>query len=569
MRTAVVALFGLVLALAGAAGAASPGANVALVYAQELGPFDRFDTSPHRYLCAAPPNGSTGRKVTPRDGHAVDPDVSPSGSDVAYVTTAAAPLGVLERVPVGGGAVVRPAGDRVAAWPAWSSNGQSILFSSTGTTAIGGDLDIFSVPREGGSLVRMVGGPAREAMPAISADGQSLLFVRSDPTRPAESGGELWRTAALHPNFPTLRLTDRTDITHPDWSPDGTRIVFGTADGIRVLTFTPSVGPVVSDPITRGTHPEFSPDGTRIAFVRDGDVWAMSAPYGGEEVNVTHSPIAESGPTWQAAAIPTGGEEPCAIVGTPGDDVLTGSDFDDFFYDGGGDDVVRALGGNDRAFDDEGNDRFELGDGDDQVVLRAGRNHVLGGAGADQATVAAPTQLTLAQTLEGGDGDDGLDGGGGGDRLVGGDGNDRISGQRGPDTIFAGPGNDRAEGNRGDDSVDGGLGNDVLYGGLISGAPANYDGYDVLLGRGGNDRIAGGWQKDRLFGGTGADRLRGGPHADHIRGEEGADDIGGEGGDDLLLSRDRVRDRVFGGPGFDRATLDAVDRRGGIERRLR
>ena len=566
MRIGVVAL--LVLALAGAAGAASPGANVSLVFAQELGPFDRFDVEPHRFLCAAPPNGSTGRKVTSRDGHVVDPDVSPSGSDVAYVTTAAAPLGPLERVPSGGGPVVRPAGNVPVAWPTWGRNGATILFSSTGTMAIGGDLDIFSVPREGGNLVRMVGGPAREAMPAVSADGMSMVFVRSDPSRPAESGGDLWRTAALGPGFPEQRLTDSTDVTYPDWSPDGQKIVFAAADGIRVLHLTPD-GPVVGDLLARGTHPEFSPDGTRIAFVRDGDIWTMSAPFGGEEVSVTHSPIAESGPTWQAAAVTTGGEEPCAIVGTPGDDVLTGTDFDDFFYDGGGDDIIRALGGKDRVLDDEGNDRYELGDGDDSVVVRAGRNHVLGGAGADEVTMPTPALLTLPQTLEGGDGNDVLTGGAGGDRLVGGDGNDQIFGQRGPDTIFAGHGNDRAEGNRGDDSVDGGLGNDVLYGGRISGAPANYDGYDVLLGRGGNDRIAGGWQKDRLFGGTGADRLRGGPHADHLRGEEGSDDIAGEGGDDLILARDRVRDLVFGGPGFDRATLDAVDRRGGIERRLR
>jgi hypothetical protein len=34
-----------------------------------------------------------------------------------------------------------------------------------------------------------------------------------------------------------------------------------------------------------------------------------------------------------------------------------------------------------------------------------------------------------------------------------------------------------------------------------------------------------------------------------------------------LLARDRTRDRVFGGPGFDRARLDVVDIRG-VERLL-
>jgi hypothetical protein len=459
---------------------------------------------------------------------------------------------------------VRPAGNVDAAWPAWSSDGARILFSGTGTT-FGGDLDIFAVPREGGPPTRIVGGPMREAMPAPSPDGSKLAFVRSDPNRPSDTPGELW-VAGPDGEGPFRLLPERSDIRHPSWSYDGQTLVFEAGGAIYSVDWTR--GPV-RGPLASGGEPELSPDGTRIAFVRDNDVWTVSAG-GGEEVNVTHSPIAESGPTWQATPVPTGGEEPCAIAGTPGNDVLTGTEFADFFYDGGGDDVIRGLGGDDRARDGDGADRFELGDGDDRIFLYEGRNHVVAGAGADEVSSGySAVNVSDPQTLEGGDGDDFLQGGNGADRIVGGDGRDTIRGQRGPDTIFAGSGNDSVQGNRGDDSIDGGLGDDVLFGGRISGVPRFYDGYDVLLGRGGDDRIAGGWQKDRIFGGTGADRLRGGPHADHIVGEEGADDVAGEGGDDLLLARDRLRDVVFGGPGFDRATLDAADRRGGIERRLR
>ena len=106
-------------------------------------------------------------------------------------------------------------------------------------------------------------------------------------------------------------------------------------------------------------------------------------------------------------------------------------------------------------------------------------------------------------------------------------------------------------------------------GGLIRGQPAAYDGYDVLLGRGGNDRVAGGWQKDRLFGGPGADRLAGGPNADYVKGEAGHDTLLGESGDDLLLGRDGERDDIWGGQGVDTATLDAIDRVRGVERRRR
>jgi hypothetical protein len=44
----------------------------------------------------------------------------------------------------------------------------------------------------------------------------------------------------------------------------------------------------------------------------------------------------------------------------------------------------------------------------------------------------------------------------------------------------------------------------------------------------------------------------------------------GEDGDDLLLARrDGALDDLWGGPGFDRATVDARDGRRGVERVLR
>jgi Ca2+-binding RTX toxin-like protein len=533
----------VVLALAGSAGAATPGANVSLVFAQELGPLVTGETGVNRSLCASPPSGLAPTRLTLRGGRALDPDVAPLGSEIAYVDAAAHPLGALLRVPTGGGPAVQLAPGHNAGWPAWSADGERVYFSSAGTNPVGGDYDLWSVPRTGGHPELLVGGPARELMATASARSTDLVvFVREPPGAPAGSGGTLWSVTT---DTRVQRvLSFRNDITDPDLSLDGQRIVYATPEGIRMLVAT-STGYSETAVIARGSDPEFSPDGTRIAFVRDGDVWTMSAG-GGEEINVTHSPVAETGPTWQAAGAPAGTAEPCALVGTAGDDVVTGSSFPDVVFDQQGNDVYRTLDGDDVVFDADGHDRYETGVGADAVSLASGSNTADGGGGAD--------------VLRGSEGVD---------RLLGGDGADEITGLRGADLLFGGPGNDRLFGNRGDDHLDGGLGDDVLYGGVITGAPAAYDGYDVLLGRGGNDRLAGGWQKDRLFGGPGADRLRGGPHADHLSGEAGSDDVGGDAGDDLVLARDRTRDRLSGGPGFDRARLDAIDRRRGIERVLR
>lgn len=100
---------------------------------------------------------------------------------------------------------------------------------------------------------------------------------------------------------------------------------------------------------------------------------------------------------------------------------------------------------------------------------------------------------------------------------------------------------------------------------------------DVICGLGGNDRIAALGGNDLVIGGPGNDRVDGGHGNDVLSGGDGLDDlVGGPGrdslvggpGSDLLLARDGARDRVDGGPGRDEATLDRIDRRASIERRL-
>ena len=87
----------------------------------------------------------------------------------------------------------------------------------------------------------------------------------------------------------------------------------------------------------------------------------------------------------------------------------------------------------------------------------------------------------------------------------------------------------------------------------LSGSSAN----DVILGRGGNDVLYGRGGNDVVRGGTGNDRLYGGP---------GRDVLAGEVGNDRLYARDRARDTVNGGPGFDEAWLDRVDVAQNVER---
>jgi Ca2+-binding RTX toxin-like protein len=105
-------------------------------------------------------------------------------------------------------------------------------------------------------------------------------------------------------------------------------------------------------------------------------------------------------------------------------------------------------------------------------------------------------------------------------------------------------------------TITGTAGNDV-----IMGTPGNdyicaLGGRDRVSGGGGNDRIVLGPGRDRAFGGPGRDVILGGKGPDRISGGGGRDRLFGERGRDVLLARDRVRDLVHGGRGFDRARVD-------------
>jgi VCBS repeat-containing protein len=67
--------------------------------------------------------------------------------------------------------------------------------------------------------------------------------------------------------------------------------------------------------------------------------------------------------------------------------------------------------------------------------------------------------------LNGGSGNDALEGGKGNDILNGGSGNDELDGGKGNDILNGGAGNDELDGGKGDDTLNGGAGNDELDGG--------------------------------------------------------------------------------------------------------
>jgi Ca2+-binding RTX toxin-like protein len=77
--------------------------------------------------------------------------------------------------------------------------------------------------------------------------------------------------------------------------------------------------------------------------------------------------------------------------------------------------------------------------------------------------------------------------------------------RQGDDTIQGGGGGDSLSGGSGNNTIDGGAGNDNIYGGNDDDTITGGSGVDRMFGHDGNDRMNGGAGADRMAGGAGDD----------------------------------------------------------------
>ena len=223
----------------------------------------------------------------------------------------------------------------------------------------------------------------------------------------------------------------------PNWSPDGTRLVFVRGGNIWIvnrngtgLERLTDAAPSVND------KPVFSPDGRRIAFqtgIRAGGLPQRGMALvtmktdGTDRRPLLRNPlfIGQSEPDWkpECTARPHRVDGRLVVTGTPGPDLICFTKADQTVYAGGGADSIYG------------------GAGDTVVHAGAGDDIVLGGPGID--------------AIYGTDGADYLEADSGNDRVVGGPGPDLLMGGEGNDTLWA-------EGRgSGHDGVSGGDGSDV------------------------------------------------------------------------------------------------------------
>jgi Ca2+-binding RTX toxin-like protein len=326
---------------------------------------------------------------------------SPDGTRFAYTAPSANPNEADVLVaPIDGTDTHRVAS---GFYPTWAPTGERIAY----VAGQYGKNELHLVNADGSGDVRLASGGVDYA-PSWSSNGLRLAMIHEDPGKLGSTlevvGIDGRRVAAFH-------------VTPSDyaWSPNGGALAYSNGRGIWTVDVESGRKHRVA---TTGYQVAWSPDGTRLAFTAGGECRNRSGIYRvdvqqRQPVRVTNS---------------------CRIVGTAGDDVLTGTPLAD---------VLAGEGGNDTLVAAESTDR--LGD------------TLLGGPGNDLLVGSA-----ASDTLAGGPGNDILRGGAGPDLLIGGPGRDVIQGQGGRDLIYARDGQ-RDVASCGTNSMTGGREGDIAY----------------------------------------------------------------------------------------------------------
>ena len=183
---------------------------------------------------------------------------------------------------------------------AWSTGGESLFFASIQSP---GNDRLWKLNVRGGQVEPVAGTGAGASEPSVAKGVDRIVFLQQT----LDSNLYRVRLSASSPaSVEQLPGTIRRE-THPDISPDGSRLVFvSDRTGYSELwTVTPSGGdprPVTSLK-TLARHPRWAPDGQRLAFVgleagpNNHDLYVVDASGGGMR-RLTEEPSTEQWPTW-------------------------------------------------------------------------------------------------------------------------------------------------------------------------------------------------------------------------------------------------------------------------------
>lgn len=290
------------IAMAGACGQGGPiDSHVkrpALIFACSAA---NVDGQPYYQLWRLLPHGARRLSSVP----AQDPAVAPSGSRLAYESTASGmpEIDVSDLRLASPHAVATAPGGQSE--PAWSRDGTRLAYVSgqlglhTGVGVSNSFGTIFVSSAEGGGPRQVTPDDAFYGEPAWSPDGNRIAYATD------RDGYWAIYTTSLTGGAKPRMLTMAGEAQWPTWSPDGTQIAYqysrtlGGEDSIWVMGANGGGDPRY---LTSGSRPTWSPDGKWIAFVRKtdqgSDLWMISPHPGAHAIRLTDDPGLKGRLTW-------------------------------------------------------------------------------------------------------------------------------------------------------------------------------------------------------------------------------------------------------------------------------
>ncbi len=262
----------------------------------------------HNALYTVPASGGKAVQITPA-GWPENPRWSPDGKRIYFRGFKDGPN--ISSVPAGGGEVTivlpfRSGKEAYESAPGGgndiSPDGKKLVFSGGirvhKDNIISYEVDIYTMPTEGGEPIKITKSPGQDRFPCWSPDGKRVAFIRySEPSKDKKT--HIMNICIVSAEGGDVRqITSESDKVFwscIDWSPDGKSIAYFSKDNnIKVIPVEDGEPRVMVhvDKLSNYAEMAWSPDGKKLAFTCKGKILIVG-PDGGEPFEVKTGMSAE------------------------------------------------------------------------------------------------------------------------------------------------------------------------------------------------------------------------------------------------------------------------------------
>lgn len=167
-----------------------------------------------------------------------------------------------------------------------SPDGKKIVFSGAKNIIKDGkrsyEVQIFSIPIEGGEPTQLTTSPGQDRFPCWSPDGRSIAFIRYDEPQKENESDIMYICIVSDIGGEVRRITAETDSVFwapIDWSPDGKSVTYFTYDNtINSIPIDGGESKVIKKVDKANVHFElaWSPEGKQLAYTDQGKIWIVA-----------------------------------------------------------------------------------------------------------------------------------------------------------------------------------------------------------------------------------------------------------------------------------------------------